>query len=287
MELAITGGTKLFALLGYPVSHSVSPIIHNSFFRVQKTNCTYIPLKTSPEALRETVRVLRESFEGFNVTIPHKQAIIEYLDEVDPRALLYGAINTVKNDNGRLVGYNTDGYGFIKAFEMSGIEIEGKKVLLVGAGGGARAAICELLRRKCHVDIINRSLDRAIALKQDVSGHFPGSVAIYGSENIEGTYDCLINTTPVGMFPNIDSMPIDPRVLERIGIVYDLIYNPWETKLLSAARHRGSKIINGFPMLFFQAAEANRIWTGLPLPNQAGQELFRKIAGHLKIVQTV
>ncbi len=285
MDHTITGATQLFALIGYPVSHSISPIIQNSIFAAKQADCKYILLKTPPDTLRESVTVLKGAFGGFNVTIPHKQAVMNYLDEIDPKAQLYGAVNTVKNDNGRLIGYNTDGYGFIKAFDLLNIAIENKKILLLGAGGGARAVLCELLQRQCDVTIVNRTADKAKKLQKELSIHLPGSITVCEAHEIDGEYDCLINTTSVGLSNTTEMFPIDPDILSNIKVVYDLIYNPHETKLLREAKNRGCIIINGFPMLFYQAMASNHIWTDLPIDEDVEKELFCQIREYLQALQ--
>lgn len=282
MDTSITGQTHMYTLVGCPVSHSISPVIQNSIFVEKGLNSKYITLSITPEKIRESITMLRDNFKGLNVTIPHKQAIMEYLDVVDDKALLCGAVNTVKNEHGRLMGFNTDGYGFMKAFECLGIDMKDKEVLMIGAGGGARAILCELLQNHCHVTIINRTVDKAKKLQEELAGHFPDSLTIISDwDQLQGHYDCLVNSTPIGMSPNIDKSPIEPEYLSRFDIVYDLIYNPRQTKLLADAKGYGCTIINGLPMLFYQAVEANRIWTGLSLSDEKGQEIYEKTVKYL------
>lgn len=287
METSITGKTRLYALIGYPVSHSISPVLHNSIFAAKKVKSKYITLEVLPGNLREAVAVLRGNFGGFNVTIPHKQAIMEYLDEVEPRALLCGAVNTVVNDNGRLAGFNTDGYGFIQAFVDAGVDVDGRDAVVMGAGGAARAVLCELLSRRCRVTVINRSPARAERLCSELAGRFPGSLTVGDWRQISGKYDFLVNTTPVGTVPNTADMPLEPRLLRSFGLVYDLVYNPYETALITAAKEYGCRVINGFPMLYYQAVEANRLWTGQQLPPAGERELFFKAAQYLQSLQAL
>lgn len=282
MDTNITGRTRLYAVIGNPISHSISPAIQNSIFAAHKYDGKYISLKVSPDSLGAAVSVLRENFSGFNVTIPHKQAIMGYLDDVEDHALLCGAVNTVKNDKGRLIGFNTDGYGFIKAFDHFNIAVARKKVLLLGAGGAARAVLGELLARRCQVTIINRSLERARQLEQEFNRTYHGAVSACTANDATESYYCLINTTPVGMAPVTDALPVDTCLLKNIKVVYDIIYNPGETKLLAAAKEQGCTIINGFPMLFYQAVKANYIWTGMTLSAVDSRELFRQAAQYLE-----
>lgn len=284
MDSSAHGVTKQYALIGDPVSHSISPFIQNSIFEAKRSNSRYIPLQVKPQDLAETVTVLRERFEGFNVTIPHKQAVMKYLDEIHPYAHLCGAVNTVRNDKGRLVGFNTDGYGFMQAFAQVGLKISHRDVLLLGAGGSARAVLCELLRCQCRVTIINRSLAKARQLQQDLAG-LPGTAVVGEPGGMQGLYDCIINTTPLGMAPYADRAPIDLDCLHGVQIVYDLIYNPYETKLLQAAKAQKLTAINGFPMLFYQALEANRLWLEFPLTQSDVKNLYQQALLHLKKLQ--
>lgn len=285
MDYTITGATQLFALLGYPVSHSISPIIQNSIFAAKQANCKYVLLKVAPETLCEALTVIKGGLGGCNVTIPHKQTVMKYLDEIDPKAQLYGAVNTVINNNGRLIGYNTDGYGFIKAFEVLNIPVDNQKVLLLGAGGSARAVLCELLQRHCHVTIVNRSADKAKKLQKELASCLPGTIAVCEPEDIQGSYDCLVNTTPIGMGASSEMFPIDPDLLRQIKVVYDLIYNPYETTLLTEAKKRGCIIINGFPMLFYQALESNRLWLNVSVAEETERQLYCEIERYLQTMQ--
>lgn len=287
MDTTINSATTLFALLGYPVNHSISPVIHNSLFAGRNLNCRYMLLKIPPANLGEAVAVLRANFGGFNVTVPYKQAIMSYLDEIDDKARLYGSVNTVKNVNGRLIGYNTDGYGFVKAFERLGIPVAGKNVLMLGAGGGARSVLYELMERCCHVTIINRSTANAEKLKREFSGQLPGIVEVGNWSKLKNSYQFLINTTPVGMHPENEKSPVEAEMFARhkCKVVYDLIYNPATTKLLADAKRHGCIAINGYPMLFYQALEANRIWTGVPITDDVAEQLYIETEQYLSASQ--
>ncbi len=282
MDTSCNQQTKQYGLIGYPVKHSISPVIHNSIFTARQLNARYMTLAIPPQHLSACLPLLRENFSGFNVTIPHKEAIMEYLDAIDQSALLCGAVNTVKNDNGRLTGYNTDSFGFIKTFDHYGLDAADKKVLLIGAGGGARGALVELLRRNCAVTIVNRTPDRAHKLATELAGRFPGTTTVLPVAKVSGAYDILVNTTPVGMAPETAALPFRLEQLESIRIVYDFIYNPFETSLLSAARQAGLTCINGLPMLLYQAVAANSIWTGLPLDEQLNRNLYSDLVAYMK-----
>ena len=285
MDTMIDGATKLYALLGYPVGHSISPAIHNSLFAGRGLNSRYILLKIPPPDLASAVTVLRAAFSGFNVTVPHKQAIMGHVDEVDIRARMYGAVNTVKNVDGRLIGYNTDGYGFIKAFERLGIAVDGNQVLLVGAGGSARSVLYELLARNCHVTVVNRTRSTAEQLQRDLGGHLPGTVEVGDWYQLNDSYEFLINATSVGMHPQQEQSPVPSEMLGRLKhltVVYDLIYHPAETNLLQEARRLGLKVINGYPMLFYQALASNEIWTEGPIQEELSEQLFGQVEQYLR-----
>ncbi len=261
MDKGIKGNTKIYAVIGNPIEHSFSPVIHNSIFEKIKENAVYIPLKIEEEHLKQSIFLLRNCFKGFNVTIPHKQKILPYMDDLDENAKIYGAVNTVKVKDKKLIGYNTDGYGFIKSLEMEGALLQDQPVLLLGAGGAARVAAFELLKKGARLTIANRNIQRANMLKKELieSLNIP-QIKTCKLEEIHDEYLCIVNATPVGMFPYEDDIPVSVEVIKNSKIVYDMIYNPYRTKLLQTAEHYGCKVINGFSMLFYQAVRAQEIW---------------------------
>jgi len=278
----IKGNTKLFAVIGDPISHSISPEIHNTIFDRIQANNIYIPLKIKASELEQYIPVLRNNFAGFNVTIPHKQRIISYLDDLDERAKFYGAVNTVKVVDGRLIGYNTDGYGFIKSLEAEGIDITGKKVLLIGAGGAARVAAFEILQKGAFLTIANRTLEKAQNLKQElVSLLGIDRIDVCRLDEVDKGYFCIVNATPVGMWPEVDEMPIRDKVLKGAKVVYDMVYNPYRTKLLQYAEEYGCKGINGFPMLFYQAVKAQEIWADRYIGKELLFPIYEEIEAYL------
>lgn len=273
--------TELYAVIGDPISHSLSPKIHNKIFRELQQDKAYISLRVPSSELREALSVLKYNFKGFNITIPHKEAIIPYLDEIDPSARLYGAVNTVKVEAGLLKGYNTDGYGFIKSLQSIDTEVDGKEVLVLGAGGAARVIAFELLSRGCTVTIANRNIEKASQLRDQLLVSTPNSkVNILTPSKITNNYFCIVNTTPVGMAPLEEDTPIENKgVLKATELVYDLIYNPYKTKLLQEAEAEGCKVLNGLSMLFHQAVRAQEIWLNTKLDNNiikaAYSDLFK------------
>ena len=279
MKDFLNSETELYAVIGDPISHSLSPDIHNKIFRELGEDKAYLALRVPPSELKEAVSVLRNNFMGFNVTIPHKEAIIQYLDEIDDAAKTYGAVNTVRVEDGRLKGYNTDGYGFIKGMELAGIDIEGKKALMLGSGGAARVIALELLNKGCQLTIANRSIEKATKLKEELLINSKNkSIEIASPFKLEADYYCIVNTTPVGMAPLDKELPIDDtKLLKGAGLVYDLIYNPYKTLLLEEADAAGCFIINGFSMLYHQAIRAQELWRKGALADDLIDSIFQQM----------
>lgn len=278
MYTRIKGDTKLYGVIGDPIDHSLSPEIHNSIFNRLKDNCIYIPLRIKTSHLEESIPVLRNNFRGFNVTIPHKEKIIPYLDEIDEKAKGYGAVNTVEVVDGKFIGYNTDGYGFMKSLIIEGIHVKEQSILLVGAGGAARVIAFELLQQGAFLTITNRNIHKAEKLKEELSVFFDEKrIKVCSMQDDIGGNFGVVHATPVGMYPNMDAIPIDETALKGVQFVYDLIYNPYQTKLLSIAKNNGSKYINGFSMLFHQAVKAQEIWRKRALAQDGLENLYEEI----------
>ncbi|HIP17579.1 MAG TPA: shikimate dehydrogenase [Methanothermococcus okinawensis] len=261
----IDSKTKLLGLIGHPVEHSLSPIMHNEALRDKDLNYVYLAFDVHPNNLKYVVNGAKAlgTFSGFNVTVPHKIEIIKYLDEIDREAQLIGAVNTVKINDNRAIGYNTDGLGVRMSLEEEIGRVMGKNILVIGAGGAARAVSFELAKNN-SITIVNRTVENAKTLAADISKKLNKNVC-YGGLNIDiEDYDILIHTTPVGMYPNINTKPlIDVNKINKDMVVMDLIYNPRETVLLKESRKRGAKTINGLGMLIYQGAIAFEIWTGV------------------------
>ena len=282
MNKNIKGNTKLYAVIGNPITHTISPEIHNSIFDRCQSNSTYVPLKVISEVMDKVIYLLKSSFGGFNVTIPHKQEIMKHLDEIDDQALHYGAVNTVKIVNGKLKGFNTDGYGFCKSMEIHDIHVKGKKVLLLGTGGAARVAAFELVKKGAILTIANRHKEKAHKLKEELTSNL-GQVFIssIGIDEVQGQYEGIVNATPVGMYPNTDQIPLSVELLEGVAFVLDMIYNPYETKLLRLAKEKGSLCVNGFSMLFYQAVKSQEIWTDTFLDRDMIQSVYTELERYL------
>ncbi|MBR0261456.1 MAG: shikimate dehydrogenase [Selenomonadaceae bacterium] len=260
---------KNFGILGYPVGHSLSPQIYKSAFEAAGfVNYNYIPLQVQAGKLFMAVEALKGlDFRGVNVTIPHKTIISKYLDAIDADALVIGAVNTVVNDGGMLTGYNTDVAGFLSALAEANFLPEDCHAVVLGAGGAARAILWGLCKKRAeYITIGARNPQKAQALANDFLSY--GNVESFDWNSDEfkemlQTADILINTTPLGMFPEIDDMPpVDLKLLPEGALVYDIIYNPAETKLLKTAKELGYPTLNGVSMLLLQAKEAYRLYTG-------------------------
>src|SRR3989339_1269303 len=263
--------SAIYGLIGNPVSHSISPIIHNTLFREMNFNSIYVPFKV--DTIGDFMREFRKlDIKGYSVTIPHKETVISHLDAVDPVAKKIGAVNTIVNMDGQLVGYNTDCEAAIKVLEgvnqvcsrgerpfalTKDVHLRGKKVTLIGAGGVARAIAFGLKECEAQITIINRNYARAQSLARDV-----GCLARKYDDPQAFDTDILINATPVGMYPNINETPIDKDKLKSSMIVFDTIYNPIETKLLKDAKAQGCRIASGLSMFVHQAAAQFKLWTG-------------------------
>lgn len=273
----ITSKTKLVGLLGHPVSHSQSPIMHNTAFSHTQLNFAYAAFDVAPEQLDEAVAGIRAlGLRGVNVTIPHKVAILPMLDEIDPLAKRIGAVNTVVNENGRLIGYNTDGMGYVRSLvEESNVQLQSQVVTLLGAGGAARAVAFTLAEQGVkEIRIINRSREKATSLAEHLSAIVPTSV-VDPADGQHAIADAtlLINTTSIGMYPQVDEMPVPAEWLHERLIVSDLIYNPLETRLLKQARLIGARAHSGVGMFVNQGALAFELWTGEKAPSEIMREV--------------
>ncbi len=263
---------KLFALIGDPVGQSLSPAMHNAAFRALGLNCAYITLRVPKPTLANAIAGVRAlGIAGLNVTIPHKISIISLLDELDESAKLVGAVNTVKNNRGKLIGFNTDGEGALRALEEKIGSVKGKEVVLLGAGGAARAIAFSLARAGARLTIANRTVPRAQALASAVEQKLSTNVKVASLNRAELTkalknVDVLINATSVGMHPKIDKTLVRANMMRRGLVVYDIVYKPLRTKLLREARRAGGKTIDGLGMLVHQGALAFEIWTGKRAP---------------------
>jgi shikimate dehydrogenase len=263
----ITARTRVLCIIGYPIEHTMSPIMHNAALRELKLNCIYLAFNIHPDNLNLAVGGFRAlNIMGINVTIPFKQKIMKYLDEIEPIAQKIGAVNTIKNDEGYLIGTNTDAEGAMKTLLDVGYSISGKDVLLLGAGGAARALAYILAEDANKIVIANRTEKRAIKLAKELKTIF--STNIEGKNNSRSVLkneskksDILINTTSIGMHPNLQLSPIPSEFLHEGLFVFDVIYNPLKTRLIKDASAKGCQTLGGLDMLVNQGALAFEWWT--------------------------
>ena len=270
--------TLRLGVIGYPLQQSISPAFQQGALNHLGLDARYHRWETPPDQLGRRIGELRSSeLLGFNVTVPHKETIFPFLDEVAEEARSIGAVNVVVHRDGRLIGHNTDAGGFLRALrEDGGCDPQGLHVLVLGAGGAARAVCFALLRAGASsLTIANRTVERARALVEAMGAHAAGTRIIPLEEKPlasvrSGTpaVGLIVNCTTLGMRhgPTPDASPLDAGLVPSGALVYDLIYNPPETPLLQAARHAGARGLGGLPMLVYQGAEAFRLWTGQEPP---------------------
>lgn len=287
----ITGKTNMVGLIGYPVSHSISPQMHNAAFAELGIDWCYVPLPVAtdpPGRIGEALFGLRAmGFRGNNVTVPHKQNVIPFMDKVSTAVQAIGAVNTIRYEkDGTFFGDNTDAPGFIRDLEDHDVEILGKKALVLGAGGSARAVVFGLADAGCRqVTILNRTRSKAEELAATMQTFFPGCTIASGSTpqdiaQYAESADLIVNATSLGMTPNIDTIPWDEALpFQPNQVVYDLVYNPAETRFLAKAKADGATPINGLGMLVWQGAISLEIWTGEDAPSKV---MFQAVAQAMK-----
>lgn len=267
----ISGTTKIFGIFGHPVEHTFSPRMHNAAFKKIDMDACYVPFAVSPDQLGAAIKaIVPLGICGLNITVPHKEKIIPFLDELSEEARYIQAVNTIQVEQGKLIGHNTDGRGFLRSLkENAGFNPRKKKFLFIGSGGAARAVSFSLAIAGAG-SIAFRDLDRekADALARDIRSKTGIQVASIDDESLPSyaaAADCLINATPLGLRKS-DPLPIAKELITQNHLVCDLVYNPSETMLLKAAKSRGAKRLAGIGMLLFQGVIAFEIWTGKRAP---------------------
>lgn len=264
----LTGKTKVFALLGHPVEHSMSPTMWNPALRDLGLDYVYVAYDVHPDDLKEAIEGVRAfNIEGVNITIPHKENVMKYLDEIDPLAKKMGAVNTIKNEDGYLKARNTDASGAKKALIDAGCKIEGRNILILGAGGASRALCFTLANEANKITITDIVEEKALKLAKEVRNKLDTNIigkkatkAIL-QDYIKDT-DILVNATPIGMYPETENSPISTELLHSDLFVFDVVYNPLETRLMKAAAEKGCKTLGGLDMLVNQGILAFKWWTG-------------------------
>lgn len=272
-------GQQVACIIGWPVSHSLSPRIHNAGFRTAGLDWTYVALAVSPEDLERGMGGIRAlGFAGLNVTMPHKQTVMEFLDEVSHEAELAGAVNTIVATGGRLIGANTDGAGFVRFLERdAAFNPSSKQVLVLGAGGAARGLAVSLGASGASVSITARREEAAA----EVAGAVGASTVVWEDRGpAAAKADLVVNATPVGSGAEANALPVDPSSIHEGQLVVDLVYSPPTTPLITAARERGAIAHNGLGMLLHQAALAFELWTGVPAPLEAMSAAAIGAIGH-------
>lgn len=290
--MEIDAKTKVCGLIGYPVGHSVSPVIHNSLAEIYDRNLVYVPLPVEPGKLREAIAGAGAfGFAGMNVTVPYKSEVIPYLKAIDPLAGRIGAVNTLVPTEGGYKGYNTDMPGLYRAMCADGVHVEGEEVILLGAGGAARAIAFLLLDKgAAHVHILNRSSARAKELTDEVNKEAAGrrenqkepfAVSYVPDEYKKldrGRQYLAIQATNVGMYPNTGRAVIEDEAFYRmVKTGYDVIFNPATTRFMELVRHAGGQAFHGLKMLLYQGLIAWELWNGTEVSEEAAGEVYRKM----------
>jgi shikimate dehydrogenase len=274
MTKIISGTTRIYGIIGYPVEHSFSPRMHNVAFSELKMDARYLAFPVKPEQVQQALEGIRVlNISGINVTVPHKSSVIPYLDEVTPLAQKLGAVNTILNVDGRLSGTNTDISGFIRSLGALKFSPKNKNVAVLGAGGSARAVLAGLAAAGAsRILIHNRTAGRVESVVTEFSHNFPETklIAVSLQTVQDSNLDLLVNTTTVGM--ESDESPLDLSQCVKIEHVLDLIYSPAKTRLLRQAEELGIPAVNGSGMLLYQGCDAFTFWTGKPAPENVMRE---------------
>ena len=258
-----SGKTKITGIFGYPIGHTLSPLMHNSAFKTLGLNICYVAFEVLPGALPDAVRAVRSlNMLGVNITVPHKENVIPLLEKVDKEASFIGAVNTITNSEGTLTGYNTDGRGFMSSLSEQGISVDGQNVVIIGTGGASRAISYYLSEKASGLSLYDIDRPRAEKLAGDLAEIRDNVFLLEDIEDIAGP-DIIINATPLGLRPD-DPLPLNPDLITSDMVICDLVYK--KTKLLKEADNRGAKNIDGSGMLLWQGVLAFELWTGVKPP---------------------
>ena len=273
---------KKFGLVGYPLGHSMSPLIHRELFKINSINASYELIEINPENFGNEFEIMKD-YDGFNVTIPHKISVIPQLNALSERAELFGAVNTVENKNGILTGHNTDCYGFLKSLDMAGINLGGK-VLVCGSGGVSRMFAFEAVLAGADLTVAVRAsgIEAGRKLIGEIKTKLGKEAELVTLDDVNDEFDLIINGTPVGMHPNMQASVLSKEKVQKSKAVFDAVYNPLETKLISYAKEAGLKYSNGLPMLVWQAAVAQEIWFDVKFTNEQIKDVLKITEEELK-----
>jgi len=284
----VNGSTKVYGLIGHPIKHTLSPIIHNTLAKMLKYNMIYVPFDVPSGGLREALTgAYQLNIQGMNVTVPYKQEVIPFLSKIEGYANQIGAVNTLKRGKDGYIGYNTDAEGLLQSLIQNEIRISGKNIMIIGAGGAARAAaMVTASQNPKQIYIVNRTKEKAEELSKAVSSHYDVPVQYGSLHSMDNDFivDLCIQTTSVGLLPGNDQSPItDEAFFSRVQAAVDLIYNPSETLFLKMAKKSGCKTVNGFGMLFFQAIRAFEIWNEITVPPMYIDQLFEALKNEFNL----
>lgn len=286
--MKITGKTRVIGIIGWPITHSLSPVMHNAAFKHLGLDFCYVPFSVKEGYIELAIRsILALNIAGINVTIPYKESVLPYLSEISKEAKIMGAVNTIKVVDNKLKGYNTDGIGFTASLKEAGYPVKGHSMLIFGGGGAAKAVVFQSAAEGAkEIIIANRTTDKAKLLKEQTEKYFP-SVKIkaigIGYNEIKGIInkvDIVVNTTSIGLRKE-DPSPVPKEFLHDGLFIYDLIYNPPETMLITNAKELGCSYINGLGMLLHQGAASFKLWTGIEPPLEVMRQSLDEVIRNL------
>ncbi len=286
----LDNNTKIIGVIGHPIKHSFSPLMHNTAFKLLDLNYLYIPFDVPLENLKNALKGMTAlGISGFNVTLPHKEKISQYLNNISEEASVIGAVNTVVNENGTLSGYNTDVTGILETLRLYKDAITDSEISIIGSGGAARSLLYALIRhfRIERINVINRTIQKAESLKDYFTEKMlyknirtyellpPDLVKIFKRSKL------IVNTTAIGMFPDVDDTPTSiAESFTPDQIVFDVVYNPVKTKFLKLAESQGAKILTGLEMFIAQGAKSLELWTGEKMPVEKIRETLEEQLNH-------
>jgi shikimate dehydrogenase len=278
--------SELVGCFGQPVAENPTGAMQEAAFHALGLNWRYLTMEVAPAKLRDAIVGIRAiGMRGVNLTIPHKVAVMEHLDEIAPDAAIVGAVNTVRREGDRLIGENTDGKGFLRGVRAdAGVDPRGKRVIVLGAGGAARAIVTELaLAGASDVLVVNRSVSRGEQMVTDLASKTKAPIRFEpwrGVYEVAGETDILVNATSIGLYPDVDAMPpVDLRGAHPRMLVGDVVFNPPETPLLRVARQRGLPVLDGLAMLVYQGVIGFELWTGRKAPESVMKEALARALG--------
>lgn len=282
--MEINGKTKVLGVMGCPIEHSISPVIHNNLAIELKDNLVYVPFKVEEGKVEDAViGAFALGIQGLNVTVPHKSAVIPFLCDIDPLAKRIGAVNTLVYTNEGYKGYNTDMPGLLRAMKHDGADVAGKDVIILGAGGVARAVAFLLADSKAkHIIVLNRTIEKAKAIEEEIKAYAGDIISAHelsDHSSLKGDGYVVIQATNVGMYPDVDKAVVeDGDFYKKVSFGYDLVYNPTETKFMKLCKASGAKAYNGLRMLLYQGVIAYELYTGKSVDDELSEEIYYKMA---------